>query len=82
MDPTTAFCHSLNRLGRSRLRVSGPRHRRGYDERDNRRSLTTKRFGSVTAVDGIGLASPEGTVFGLLGPSGVGKTATVRIRLR
>jgi energy-coupling factor transporter ATP-binding protein EcfA2 len=37
----------------------------------------TKQFGSVTAVDGIDLASPKGTVVGLLGPKGVGKTATI-----
>jgi len=39
----------------------------------------TKRFGTVTAVDGIDLAIPEGTVFGLLGPNGAGKTTTVSI---
>jgi energy-coupling factor transporter ATP-binding protein EcfA2 len=39
----------------------------------------TKRFGTVTAVDGIDLAGKEGTVFGLLGPNGAGKTTTVHI---
>ena len=38
-----------------------------------------KRFGPVTAVDGIDLHVKEGTVFGLLGPNGAGKTTTVRI---
>jgi ABC-type multidrug transport system ATPase subunit len=37
----------------------------------------TKRFGTVTAVDGINLAVQEGAVFGLLGPNGWGKTTTV-----
>jgi oleandomycin transport system ATP-binding protein len=39
----------------------------------------TKRFGPVTAVDGIDLHVKEGTVFGLLGPNGAGKTTTVHI---
>ncbi|MEU6726895.1 ATP-binding cassette domain-containing protein [Nonomuraea wenchangensis] len=38
-----------------------------------------KRYGDVTALDGLDLAVPEGTVFGLLGPNGAGKTTTVRI---
>ena len=39
----------------------------------------TKRFGPVTALDGIDLTVKEGTVFGLLGPNGAGKTTTVHI---
>jgi ABC-type Mn2+/Zn2+ transport system ATPase subunit len=39
----------------------------------------TKRFGTVTAVNGIDLVIQEGTVFGLLGPNGAGKTTTVHI---
>ncbi len=38
-----------------------------------------KRYGDVTALDGLDLAVPGGTVFGLLGPNGAGKTTTVRI---
>lgn len=34
----------------------------------------TKRFGRVTAVDGVSLDVPSGGVFGLLGPNGSGKT--------
>jgi ABC-2 type transport system ATP-binding protein len=33
----------------------------------------------VRALDGVSLAVPEGTVFGLLGPNGSGKTTVVRI---
>lgn len=38
-----------------------------------------KKFGSVTAVDGISFDVEEGTCLGLLGPNGAGKTSTVRI---
>ena len=38
-----------------------------------------KRFGEVTALDGIDLEVAEGSVFGLLGPNGAGKTTVVRI---
>jgi ABC-2 type transport system ATP-binding protein len=33
----------------------------------------------VRALDGVGFAVPEGTVFGLLGPNGSGKTTIVRV---
>ena len=39
----------------------------------------TKRFGKVTAVEGLNLDIHEGEVFGFLGPNGAGKTTTVRI---
>ena len=39
----------------------------------------TRKFGSVTAVDGLTLAIAEGEVFGLLGPNGAGKTTTIRM---
>ncbi|MEU5363752.1 ABC transporter ATP-binding protein [Streptomyces sp. NPDC005925] len=38
-----------------------------------------KRYGDVTAVDGIDLAIRPGEVFGLLGPNGAGKSTTVEI---
>jgi ABC-2 type transport system ATP-binding protein len=39
----------------------------------------TRRFGDITAVDGLTLTIAEGEVFGLLGPNGAGKTTTVRM---
>ncbi|QFG22936.1 ATP-binding cassette domain-containing protein [Actinomadura sp. WMMB 499] len=38
-----------------------------------------KRFGDVSAVDGLDLTVPYGTVFGLLGPNGAGKTTAIRM---
>jgi daunorubicin resistance ABC transporter ATP-binding subunit len=38
-----------------------------------------KRFGHVTAIDGVDLELPAGGVLGVLGPNGAGKTTTVRI---
>ncbi|MEU1387033.1 MULTISPECIES: ATP-binding cassette domain-containing protein [unclassified Nonomuraea] len=38
-----------------------------------------KTYGSKTALDGIDLDVPAGTVYGLLGPNGAGKTTAVRI---
>ena len=38
-----------------------------------------KRFGEVTAVDGLDLAVPSGVCFGLLGPNGAGKSTTMRM---
>jgi ABC-2 type transport system ATP-binding protein len=39
----------------------------------------TKHFGDVKALNGIDLEVEQGTVVGLLGPNGSGKTTTVRI---
>jgi ABC-2 type transport system ATP-binding protein len=38
-----------------------------------------KHFGSNTALAGVDLTVPEGSVLGLLGPNGAGKTTVVRI---
>jgi ABC-2 type transport system ATP-binding protein len=38
-----------------------------------------KRYGDVTALDGLDLRVPQGTVLGVLGPNGAGKTTAVRV---
>jgi lipooligosaccharide transport system ATP-binding protein len=38
-----------------------------------------KRFGTVTAVDGLDLEVPYGICLGLLGPNGAGKSTTMRM---
>jgi sodium transport system ATP-binding protein len=38
-----------------------------------------KRFGTVTAVDGVGFTAADGSITGLLGPNGAGKTTTLRM---
>jgi lipooligosaccharide transport system ATP-binding protein len=39
----------------------------------------TKRYGPITAVDGLDLDVPEGSCVGLLGPNGAGKSTTMRM---
>ncbi len=39
----------------------------------------TKKFGDLTAVDGVTFQINDGEVFGFLGPNGAGKTTTVRM---
>jgi ABC-2 type transport system ATP-binding protein len=39
----------------------------------------TRRFGALTAVDGLSFEVPTGTLFGLVGPDGAGKTTTLRM---
>jgi ABC-2 type transport system ATP-binding protein len=38
-----------------------------------------KRYGELTAVDGVDLSVPYGACLGLLGPNGAGKTTTIEI---
>ena len=41
----------------------------------------TKKFGAVTAVDGISFNVAEGKITGFLGPNGAGKTTTIQMIL-
>jgi ABC-2 type transport system ATP-binding protein len=38
-----------------------------------------KRYGPVTALDGLSFAVPGGQMFGLIGPDGAGKTTAIRL---
>ncbi len=42
-------------------------------------SNLTKRFGGLTAVDGLSLSIPQGELFGLVGSDGAGKTTSLRM---
>jgi lipooligosaccharide transport system ATP-binding protein len=44
-----------------------------------RLSGVVKRFGALTAVDGLDLDVPVGTCVGLLGPNGAGKSTTMKL---
>lgn len=39
----------------------------------------SKRFDSVTALDGLTLTVPHGSVYGLVGPNGAGKSTIIRV---
>lgn len=39
----------------------------------------TKKFGDITAVDGLSLEVQKGEMFALVGPDGAGKTTTIRM---
>ncbi|MBW1962581.1 MAG: ABC transporter ATP-binding protein [Deltaproteobacteria bacterium] len=45
---------------------------------DVRIEQLVKRFGNVSAVDGVDIHIPDGKIITLLGPSGCGKTTTLR----
>lgn len=41
----------------------------------------SKTYGDFTAVDGVSLSIPKGTIYGFLGPNGAGKTTMIRMML-
>jgi ABC-2 type transport system ATP-binding protein len=41
----------------------------------------TRRYGRTTAVNGLTLAVPEGSIYAFLGPNGAGKTTTIKMLL-
>jgi ABC-2 type transport system ATP-binding protein len=38
-----------------------------------------KQYGDVTAIDGVDLEVPHGSIYGFLGPNGAGKTTTIKL---
>ena len=52
---------------------------RGTGESAIRLRGVVKRYGEITAVDGLDLDVPVGTCVGLLGPNGAGKSTTMRM---
>ncbi|HHY14586.1 MAG TPA: ABC transporter ATP-binding protein [Firmicutes bacterium] len=46
-----------------------------------RMEQVTKRFGTLTALDRIGVEVKSGEIFGFIGPNGAGKTTAIRILL-
>jgi ABC-2 type transport system ATP-binding protein len=46
-----------------------------------RLEAVVRRFGALTAVDGVSLEVVRGEMFGLIGPDGAGKTTTLRMVL-
>src|SRR5688572_17134800 len=82
---TTPRCASAPDVLR---RPAGPPVRdRRRSPRESMRSMSLvldglrKRFGSITALDGLSFDVPRGQVFGFLGANGAGKTTTMRILL-
>lgn len=41
----------------------------------------TKKFGKLTALDGVDMDVDEGEIYGFIGPNGAGKSTTIRILL-
>ncbi|WP_428773816.1 ABC transporter ATP-binding protein [Vibrio sp.] len=39
----------------------------------------SKQFGDFTAIEGINLRVPKGSIYGFLGPNGCGKSTTIRV---
>ena len=78
------------RSGRRARRARGRRSRLRREARDWHAGLMErelairlrgvhKRYGDITAVDGLDLDVPVGTCVGLLGPNGAGKSTTMRL---
>ena len=76
MTKPVARCQRCGRVSRTR------RHQlseHADDGRDRGRGPGQDATARCTALDGLDLAVPEGTVLGLLGPNGAGKTTAVRV---
>jgi ABC-type glutathione transport system ATPase component len=67
--------------GQHNNKSESPDPRAGAHARGSAISIdgVVKRFGEITAVDGLELEVPMGVCFGLLGPNGAGKSTTMRM---
>src|SRR3954451_5202922 len=67
---------------RDGARADAPAMRQATNERPTESAIRlrgfVKRFGPITAVDGLDLEVPYGTCVGLLGPNGAGKSTTMK----
>jgi putative spermidine/putrescine transport system ATP-binding protein len=82
MMPASRFA-TRNRCPEVRVTVESSPEARATDREPVSPALrlegVIKRFGDVTAVDGIDLEIADGEFFSMLGPSGSGKTSTLRM---
>ena len=78
---TARGCRSSRADDRRRARRGAARRRRCHTGSMAAIELrgVVKRFGPITAVDGIDLDVPAGICLGLLGPNGAGKSTTMRL---
>ena len=59
--------------------MTSPPPRHGHEDHPVVAEGLVKRYGAVSALDGLSLAVPRGSVLGVLGPNGAGKTTAVRV---
>src|SRR5437868_3130349 len=79
--PRRSRCSMRHRAVRCAPPATRPRSEPGRERAmaELRLANVGKRFGAVQAVDGLSLDMPSGEFFVLLGPSGAGKTTTLRL---
>ena len=64
-------------MAETALRAEAPAPQYGSVPPSVQVSELSRRFGDITAVDGISFEVGEAEIFGFLGPNGAGKTTTI-----